>query len=679
MNPNRREHEIAEKWAARFHEADRDVPFSFNYGGRPSGGALASWGETTGNVVDTGDFTKESHAYSDGGGLAVRAELNVHSDFPALEWVLHLKNNGTSDTPLIEDLQALDAVIPLSAPEPCSLRYSKGSLCLPEDFMPCDCSLFPKGRWRFQPGGGRSSSEVLPFFNVDFGGHGFILAVGWTGEWAAEFTRDDAGALRVRAGMDHTCLKLHPGEEIRTPRILMVFWKGDRMRGHNLLRRFILKHHRPKADGKPVVGPLCNGNWGATPAEVHLDNIRKIIKHELPFEYYWIDAEWFGKGGWPVSAGDWQVKPDLYPNGFKPISDLLHQSGKKFLLWMEYERVSPGTPWASECAKWLLRIPESAAITWADYGGHLQPQDWAVKESHRNQLGKGDSLFNLGDPDARRFLTDYISKMISEFGIDCLRQDSNIAHLTYWRHNDAPDRQGITEIRYVEGQYALWDELLARHPNLMIDNCASGGRRIDIESISRSTPLWRTDFTVGNGDPTAVQRHTHGLLLWVPLNGTGGGYLDKFDNYNLRSKACSTWVVGLHGCGDAAQQPIPGDYPFAKCKEFLEQYLSIRDYFYGDYYPLTEYSVNEDAWMVYQLDRPEQGDGLIVALKRSKSPFDHGVFRLWGLKADAKYKLIDVDSGKSKEHSSTDLMNRGLDIELKSAPSSGIIKYGLVK
>ena len=193
--------------------------------------------------------------------------------------------------------------------------------------------------------------------------------------------------------------------------------------------------------------------------------------------------------------GNWKPREDLYPNGFRPISDLLHQSGRQFLLWVEFERVAPNTPWAREHADWLLDVPADRTVSWADYGDHLSPAEWVAMESKRNKLGPGDKLLDLGNPDARRFLTDYLSKMIADFGLDCLRQDSNIAHLEYWRNADAPDRQGLTEIRYVEGQYALWDELLTRHPNLFLDNCASGGRRIDLESISRATPLWRTDYT----------------------------------------------------------------------------------------------------------------------------------------------------------------------------------------
>ena len=78
----------------------------------------------------------------------------------------------------------------------------------------------------------------------------------------------------------------------------------------------------------------------------------------------------------------------------------------------------------------------------------------------------------------------------------------------------------MTEIRYIEG--------LVRHVgraccggilHLAIDNCASGGRRIDLETIGRSTALWRTDWPV---DAIHRQCHTFGLLAWVPLHMTDG-------------------------------------------------------------------------------------------------------------------------------------------------------------
>jgi alpha-galactosidase len=680
MIPSHQEQEKARQWAGLFEAAGEEFspPFSFVYDGRESGELMPGWARESRTSELSDDVTRQTVTYTDPAtGLAVRGEINVHHDFPAVEWVLHFHNTGSSDTPVIENIQALEARLPLGAGQKCLIRYANGSLCSVDDFAPRERELRPRGQLRLQPGGGRSSSEVLPFCNVETGAEGAMLAIGWTGEWAAEFTRDEEGSVRLQAGLARTHLKLHPGEEIRTPRILMLFWQEDRWRGHNLLRRFILKHHCPRRDGEPLMGPLCNGNWGGTSAAVHLDNVEKIIQHDLPFEYYWIDAEWFGGAGhWMEHAGNWQPREDLYPEGFSPISERLHACGRGLLLWFEPERVAPHTPWAQEHEDWLLEVPPERAIRWADYGEYLAPSEWVRMESQRNQLGSGDKLFNLGNPEARRFLTDFLSDTITAFGLDCLRQDSNIAHLEYWRHADAPDRQGITEIRYVEGQYALWDELLERHPHLIIDNCASGGRRIDLESIGRTTPLWRTDYTVGHRDPTPIQCHTYGLLSWIPLNGTGGGgYLKDWDAYTLRSTMSATLVVGLWGHGDARQETIPEDYPFAHAKDLLEQYLRIRPYFYGDYYPLTEYSLAEDAWMAYQLDRPEFGDGLVVVLKRSRSPFTQAVFRLHGLRPDADYQVTNLDTQATAVVSGEELREQGWAIELLKNPDSTLIQY----
>ena len=35
-------------------------------------------------------------------------------------------------------------------------------------------------------------------------------------------------------------------------------------------------------------------------------------------------------------------------------------------------------------------------------------------------------------------------------------------------------------------RYEMWDELRARHPGLLLDSCASGGRRIDLEVRARA-------------------------------------------------------------------------------------------------------------------------------------------------------------------------------------------------
>ena len=59
--------------------------------------------------------------------------------------------------------------------------------------------------------------------------------------------RAASGELNVQAGQELTHLKLHPGESIRTPRMLFVLWQGnDPMRGHNLFRRLLVAHYLPR-------------------------------------------------------------------------------------------------------------------------------------------------------------------------------------------------------------------------------------------------------------------------------------------------------------------------------------------------------------------------------------------------------------------------------------------------
>jgi alpha-galactosidase len=470
-------------------------------------------------------------------------------------------------------------------------------------------------------------------------------------------------------------LLLHPGDEIRTPRIALLFYESDWIRGQNLWRRFLLDYHRPQVNGRPLEPPVFNGNWGGTRAADHLANIKAIAAHDLPVEFYWIDAEWFGNGPWWANPGNWRVKQDLYPDSFKPISNLLHESRRKLLLWFEPERVCEGTPWARELGQWLLEVPkEKRCYNWA---GKQSFPDWVTSESRRNQIKDGDRLFNLGIPEARRFLTDYISSRITEFGLDCYRHDANIAPLEFWRAADPPDRQGITEIRWVEGLYAFWDELLRRHPHLIIDNCASGGRRIDLETLSRSTPFWRTDFP---GNLTAKQCHTYGISFWVPLNATGSVTLGKDSDYTWRSTISSSVVFGLFGNGDAAQsKPAPGDFPYAKAKAILEQYRTLQPCFLGDYYPLTPYSKSEEGWLAWQFHRADLAIGLVQAFRRPSSFYESARFKLAGLEANASFAVKNLDATETEQITGRELMERGLLITLMEKPSSAAISYRQIR
>ena len=684
----------AADWARSFSEATGNAftkaktallpqvlspPFSFVYDGRQSGDVLHGWKlDSYSSDADPASKLLEVVYTDPATQMQVRIKVSVFRDFPAVEWTLYFKNAGSADSPILESIQALDTVLQCPGSDP-TIHYAKGATCSMDDFMPLTRVLSYNGKMHLQPGGGRSSSEYLPFFNVEGKDEGVVVAIGWSGEWAARFSHPSPGpSFQTRAGMALTSLKLHPGEEIRSPKILTLFWQGDRRRGNNLLRQHILAHHRPKMAGKPLQCPVTIPNWGATSAATHLQNIQQIIAHDLPMDYYWIDAGWFGKGKWWQNPGNWEVKDYLYPQGFKPISDLLHASGKKLLLWFEPERVCVGTPWYTEHADWLLEVPQDRKV----YRGFDGKGDWDVaqtdprwvpNESARNQIQDNDKLFDLGNPAARKFITDFISSKIDEFGLDCFRNDANIAPLEFWREADTSDRQGITEIRWVEGFYAFWDELRSRHPNLIIDDCASGGRRIDLETIGRSTALSRTDFV---GHSLADQCHSHGLLQWVPLNTTITGNLSTSNEYKVRSSMTAGLCYSVFSAGDVPQPEFNyAAFPFDAVKKSVEQYLSLQKYFYGDFYPLTEYTQMEDSWYAYQFDLPEAGEGIVVAVKRPLSNFTQAAFPPQGLAADADYEVTNLDSGESRNLTGRDLVANGVVVRLTEKPDSVVFRY----
>ena len=96
----------------------------------------------------------------------------------------------------------------------------------------------------------------------------------------------------------------------------------------------------------------------------------------------------------------------------------------------------------------------------------------------------------------------------------------------------------MKEIRHIEGLYAFWDYLLERFPGLLIDNCASGGRRLDLETIKRSAPLWRSDY-YHYDDPDGYQCHNFGLSFFLPFHGTG---ILQTDPYSFRSSMSSALI-----------------------------------------------------------------------------------------------------------------------------------------
>lgn len=626
-------------------------------------------------VVQTEGENELTTVYSFADGLKITNMATIHGD--AYEWVNWFENTSDKPTEIISELYDACISLPLPHEEPLgrtafqpefgdvtAVYAPSGSTWGFNEFASfpdrssnnCFEGQIPAGKNKtFTASGGRSSEQNAPFFNVHKDGKGYIFAIGWTGQWNCHLQRNPDDII-IKTKIEDTHFRLLPGEKIRTSSFVLMPYEGSVVESQNKWRRLIKEHYSLIGkDGRDKHGPLCAGVWGGMKTSSVLERIETIKENALPFDYIWMDAGWYGAdtkpspdefgGDWPQHTGDWRVSPLIHPGRLRDVSDTVHANGMKFLLWFEPERVHRGTPIAAS-----------------------HPEYFIFPESERNP----NLLLDLGNDDAWNYCFNTLSNLIKDIGIDCYRQDFNMSPLSYWRKKDMEDRKGITEIKHIMGMYRLWDALLEKFPNLIIDNCASGGRRIDIETLRRSIPLWRSDYQCpANFLPEGSQCHNLAFNAWMPFSGTGSGRM--YDTYRFRSSYSPALTTNYtfserETFGDSSEKMI-------WLKKQLEEYLKVRPFMSEDFYPLTEVSDRKDIWSAAQFDRPEQNDGIVEILRRENSPYEIAKFSLYNIDKTCNYIFTDADNNCETLVSGNELCENGFTIEMKEKRSAKLFFY----
>jgi alpha-galactosidase len=637
---------------ANWNGSAPNLPFSFVYDGRPSADCLRDWQPTRASRVL--DEARVEHILTwtePRTGVVLRCVGIEYRDFATVEWTLYFKNTGSHPTPLLEKIQALELQLERDAAGEFQLHHNIGSPADGNDYGPLQTTLRPKASKRLGGAGGRPTNTDWSYFNVEWPGRGVIVSVGWPGQWAAELTRDAGRALHIRAGQELTHLKLTPGEEIRSPLMVLQFWRGDWIRSQNLWRRWMMAHSMPKPGGQLPPPQLVASSSRQFDEMIKANEtnqiafINRYLEEDIKLDYWWMDAGWYVHhgGGWP-RVGTWEVDTNRFPHGLRAVADHAHRNGLKILVWFEPERVAAGTWLTENHPEWIL-------------GG-----------------AKG-GLLNLGNDEARRWLTEHVDRLITEQGIDLYRQDFNMDPLEFWRKNDAPDRQGITEIKHVTGYLAYWDELRRRHPNMLIDSCASGGRRNDLETMRRAVPLWRSDYAY---EAIGHQCMTYGISLWLPYHGTGTVASRNAPYYGSGPTPVEPYAFWSNttpslGCGFDMRVP---QLDYAALRRLFGQWRRISPNYYGDFYPLTPWSRDASVWIAWQFDRPEVGEGVVQVFRRDQSFYESARLKLKGLDAQARYTVTDLDHPEAKrEFAGRELTDQGLLLSPSTEGSALVLLY----
>lgn len=614
------------------------------------------------------------------GGLRLTHTARFYPEYGACDTVNEWENLGNEPSAIISELWDCNVRLKFPETEPkitgraylpseknaIKMYAPQGSNWTAEEFY-CDVDrmsgnayrnwLFSGSKIKYATTGGRSADSCnAPFFHIRHGKDdlGVIVAIGWTGQWNAEAERINDDVI-FRSKIQDTFFRILPGEKFRTASTTALYYEGDFLDGQNAWRRFVKDVYSPVGKGEiPSLPPFCAGIWGGMSTEGVLDRINTVEKEKLPFDHYWMDAGWYGfgvekspdeyEGDWAQHTGNWEVNEVRHPDKLMDVVAAIEKTDKRFLLWVEPERVRSDVPLAKEHPEYLLFLDEREKNT----------------------------LLDLGNEDAWQYCFNTLSDIIERLKVSVYRQDFNFRPLPYWQKYDEPERKGIKEIKYINGLYRLWDALLERFPYLLIDNCASGGRRIDIETLRRSVPLWRSDAQCpANPIPEITQSHALSHSAWMPYSGTGTGRT-WFDTYCFRSAYSPALTTNF----TFSEKNSFGDDPKAMAwlKEMCDEYIRVRPYLIKDVYPLTFPTASKNVWSAIQYHDSDSDSGVIQVFRRESSPYKEASFILHGVKKDKIYTFTD-SCGNTTEVTGNALLTEGLSVVLTSRRSSEVIFY----
>jgi alpha-galactosidase len=299
---------------------------------------------------------------------------------------------------------------------------------------------------------------------------GFHLA--WSGdshgrvERLAEGAGPSASVIGGGEALRPGEVRLLPGQEYVSPDAFFT-WSGRGLDGvsdqfHAYLRA------RPTHPARPR--PVLVNTWEAVYFDHDRDRLKALVDRaaEVGAERFVLDDGWFlGRRNDHTGLGDWQVDPQLWPQGLAPLADHVRSRGLEFGLWFEPEMISLDSEAARAHPEWIL-APS------AGEGPSMRQQ----------------YLLDLTNPGAYGYILDAVSELVSQYQVAYLKWDHNreLHEAVSRMHGDT-----IAVSAETHATYRLMDELRERHPGLEIESCSSGGGRVDLGILARTDRVWASD------------------------------------------------------------------------------------------------------------------------------------------------------------------------------------------
>ncbi len=351
---------------------------------------------------------------------------------------------------------------------------------------------------------GVSSHQAQPFLALttpDVGqdrGEVYAFHFVYSGNFSAraELTQFDTVRMTMGIHPDGFEWTLAPGESFTAPEVVCVY--SDRGLGamtrtfHDLYRNHLIRSpylHRKR--------PVLINNWEATYFDFDKERLLEIARRakEDGVEMLVMDDGWFGKrDNEHCSLGDWQVNERKLPGGLRALSEELKAMGMKFGIWLEPEMVSRDSELYREHPDWAIRIP-----------------------GREPAMSRGQYILDLSRPEAADYVYQAVSAVLRSADISYVKWDMNRQMTDIGSAYLGREHQGELCHRYVLGVYRLQERLLREFPDLLLENCTSGGGRFDPGMLYYSPQIWCSD----NTDAAERLRIQEGTALLYPLSAIG--------------------------------------------------------------------------------------------------------------------------------------------------------------
>lgn len=377
---------------------------------------------------------------------------------------------------------------------------------------------------------------------------------------------------------NHWWLSLAPGEEFVSVPLAVGSVQGGFEQAIAQLTTYRRKIRRPNEDNRLlriIFNDYMNCLWGSPTTEKLLPLIDAAA--EAGCEYFCIDAGWYAPGYWWDGVGEWLPSEERFPEGIKYVLDYIRGKGLIPGLWLELEVIGVNSPKLAE----------------TDDSWFFMRHGKRVKDRSRYQL-------DYRNPKVVAHANEVIRRLVEDYGVGYIKMDYNI-NAGIGTETDA-DSYGDGLLQHNRAYLQWLDGIFARYPDLVIENCSSGGMRMDYAMLSRHSIQSTSDqenyvkyAAIAAGSPAALTPEQSAVWSYPLREG---------DDEEVIFNMVNALLLRVHQSGHLAElSPRRREL----VKEALDYYKTIR----GDipealpFWPLG-LPTQQDDWISYGLYRDDR-------------------------------------------------------------------------